>query len=62
MDTLGYIGTSTELNAISTHVLIQFWFSEELSLGILKTGSVISTSWPLTTLSATTVFFSLVRL
>lgn len=62
MDTLGYIGTSTELNAISTRVLIQFWFSEELSLGILRTGLVTSTSLPLTTLSATIVFSLLVRL
>jgi hypothetical protein len=34
MDTLGFIGTSTELDAIGTHSISQFWFSEEHCHGI----------------------------
>jgi hypothetical protein len=56
MDTLGYIGTSTELDAIGTLKIMQYWSSEAPCLGISRTGSLISTLLPYHTPSATTVF------
>jgi hypothetical protein len=62
MDTLGYIGTSTELDAIGTLKIMQFWSSEALYPGTSKIGSLISTSSPSLTPYATTVPFSSFRL
>ncbi len=41
MDTLGFIGTSTELDAIGTFNIMQFWSSEEPCHGTSRTGSLI---------------------
>jgi hypothetical protein len=59
MDTLGFIGTNDELNAIGNFPLIKFWSSEEHYLGISKIGSAISILSLLVILFATTVTFTL---
>jgi hypothetical protein len=55
MDTLGFIGTSTELDAIGTPKSMQSWSSGALCHGISRTGFPTSTSSPSPTPSATTV-------
>lgn len=62
MDTLGFIGTSTELDAIGTPKIMQFWYSEAPCLGTSRTGSLILTSLPSHTHSATTVSSNSFRL
>lgn len=62
MDTLGFIGTSAELNAIGKKSLIKCSSSEAPFPGISKTGSATSISLPSTIPTATTVILDLPRL